>query len=1184
MDLKILLQLFVVQKKHTKELFRIMRLTTVLLFVGVFQLLAINTTTKAQNITININANVLSVGQLLDQIEHQSDYLVVFRNKEVDTNRAVSFHKKSAKLETYLDEAFRGTDITYSIDNKYILLYKKSEKKESASVAQQEGKRITGTITDKNGEPIIGANIVEKGTTNGTISDANGKFSLAFQNKAIIVVSYIGYQQREFTVAKSGSLNITLMEDSKALDEVVVVGYGTQKRLNVTGAVSMVGTETFKDRPVSNVTQALQGAIPGLNISTNNRGGEIGQSFDINIRGTGTIGNGSTDKPLILIDGLEGSLNSLNPNDIESISVLKDAASASIYGTRAAFGVILVTTKSGKEGKVKLNYSGNVSFASATNLPRMANSLDWANYFNTASINSGGGTQFTDETMEKIKKYLNGEYTDPTTDEYWGTEGQSDGRWMTYTAAWANTDWYKVYYRNNAPSTQHTLSASGGNEKVNWIVSGGYYQQNGLIRHGNDELNRYTMNSKINAEVTNWMRLVYSTKWTRTDWEKPQYLSGSFYHNATRRWPTNPLYDRYGHYMGGMEVDELENGGVYENNDDKFVQQLQFLITPLKDWTIHIESALSVDNSKQTTSCIPVNLWLSNNTYRVLNSGYGTVSNYTDRRFRENYYSVNVYSDYFKSYGLHHTKALIGVNFEKYSQDWGQGYGTNLTNDNFAFLSQTTANAKVSDAYWHRATAGYFGRLNYDYNEKYLLEFNLRYDGSSRFLKKDRWKMFPSLSGGWNIAKESFFASLNNYINTFKLRASWGQLGNTNAAYGSFSDWYPFYQQQSVGSKNSAWLINGEQQNTASLPGIINSSLTWETIETVDVGFDWAALHNRLSGSFDIFNRTTKDMVGPAPVLGSVLGVNSPYTNNTKMRSRGWELEIRWKDQIGEVHYGGAFSLSDATQKILSYPYEGKFENQSINGYYNGKQLGEIWGYESAGIANSNEEMTEWLKNNKPNWGSNWGAGDIMYKNIADRHDASGNAIDNGVVNSGASTLGDHGDLKVLGNNIPRYRFGINLNAEYKGLDFSIFMQGVMKRDYLFGSGQSLFWGAVGDKWQSTCLKEHLDYWSEDNQNAYYPKPYLINGITKNQYAQDRYLQNAAYMRCKNIQLGYSIPQRLIRHIGLDYCRFYISCENLFTITSMSDIFDPEVLSGDNGAGQAYPLQRTVSFGVNITL
>lgn len=1054
----------------------------------------------------------------------------------------------------------------------------------SGTEAMQANGTCKGVVKDSTGEPLMGATVRVKGTKIATATNLDGEFS--FNNVkpgAVITVSYIGCLPFE-GVWNGTPLEIVLKDNTTALDEIVVVGYGTQKKVNVTGAVSMVGSETFESRPAANVQQALQGAIPGLNLSQTNAGGELNATMAMNIRGAGTIGNGSVSNPLVLIDGIEGNMNTVNPNDIESVSVLKDAAAASIYGTRAAFGVILITTKNGSKGKVRVSYSGDVRFSTATQVPEMTNSLEWATYFNAAQYNTNGGAVFNDETMANIVKFMNGEFTDPNQPEYYGTTAGSNGKWNNYGSAFANTDWFKEHYKKNVPSTQHNISLSGGTEKVTWLISGSYLLQNGLIRHGHDEYNRYTTNAKIGAELASWARVDYNTKWTRTDYERPFYMDAHFYHNIARRWPTCPVIDPNGHYMNEMEISELEDMGIRNEKSDLFTQQLRFTFTPLAGWNIVADGAMRVTNNKTNYGMQPVSYYDVNDQPFLRDSDYGTTSYVYDYRGRSNYYAVNIFTDYTRSFGKHNGKILAGLNYEHFNTDALDGLGYDLTNSEKIFLSQAQKDFEAGDSYNHRATAGYFGRLNYDYDGKYLFEFNIRYDGSSRFLSDRRWEWFPSLSAGWNIAREDFFQKMTDKINTLKLRASWGRLGNTSSNYSSFWDWYPFYQQQSIGAANGGWLINGAKPNTASLPSIVNGTMTWETIETWDVGLDWAAFNNRLTGSFDWFSRTTKDMIGPAPVLGSVLGTDAPRTNNCDMRTTGWELEIGWRDRIQEVNYGMRFNVSDNRAKILRYPYDGNFEDQSLNNWYNGRYDGEVWGYTTHGIANSDAEMQEWIKNNLPKWGSNWQGGDIMYC------DLNGD----GKVDNGENTLKNHGDLTIIGNTTPRYRFGLNLDVQWRGFDFSAFFQGVMKRDWFFGSGEPYFWGAVGGMWQSTVFKEHLDYWqplSTDkddpnyniaaNPGAYYPRPYF--NTDKNRYTQTRYKQNAAYLRCKNMQLGYSLPTSIISRAGMTNCRFYVSVDNLFTISDISGVFDPEALGGGWGAGKLYPLQRTWSVGVNLS-
>lgn len=1027
-----------------------------------------------------------------------------------------------------------------------------------------------GIIRDTDGNPVIGATVMIQGTTKGTVTEPDGSFTLAEVHIGDeLIVQCLGYQNYTFTW-KGNYANVVLEFDTQMLEETVVVGYGVQKKTNVTGAVSMVDSEVIESRPVANVTQALQGAIPGLNITTSSSGGDLNTSMNINIRGTGSIS--SSDSPLILIDGIEGDLNMVNPNDIESVSVLKDAASASIYGSRAAFGVILVTTKSGKEGKVRVSYSGDVRFSTATQVPDMLDSYSFAKYFNEAQRNADGTAVFTDDYLQKIQNFQAGMYTDPSTPEYYGFDSvNAQNKWSMYTSSFANTDWFDEFYNENVPSTQHNISVSGGTAKFNYLISGSYLLQNGLIAHGHDELDRYNTTVKLGAQLADWFRVDYLNRWSRKVYEKPQYLTGLFFHNIARRWPTVNPVDPNGHWTEGMEIAELEDGGEYHEYEDNYVQQIKFTIEPVKDWKIYLDGALGITNTKSTTSKFPVYHYDADNQPFMRDSGYGTTSYVYDNRYRQDYYAVNIYTDYARSFGKHNGKIMAGFNYEKYVQDSLWGSGENLTTEDYPYLSQAQDQFKTGDSYWNRAVAGYFARFNYDYDGKYLFEANVRYDGSSRFVGDKRWAWFPSFSAGWNIAKENFFRPAADKVSMLKLRLSWGQLGNTSSEYNSFSDWYPFYQQQSVGIGSGGWLLDGNKTNVASMSSIVSDLMTWETIETWDAGFDWAMFDNRFTGTFDWFNRTTRNMIGPAPELGSALGTTAPQVNNCDMLSRGWELELGWRDQIKDFSYGIRFNLSDSRQKILSYPND----SYNLSTYYSGMYLNEIWGYETEGIANSQEEMDVWLENNMPNWGSNWGAGDIMYKDLDG----------DGKVTSGDNTLDNPGDRKVIGNTTPRYRFGLNLDFAWKGIDFSIFFQGVAKRDWAFSATDTYFWGASGvGMWQAAGFKEHMDYWTEDNHDAYYPKP--IFNDTKNTQVQSGYLQSAAYLRCKNIQIGYTLPQKWTRKAGIQSCRIYLSCDNAFTITGLSSVFDPEAFGGYGdegyGSGKTYPLQRTIALGLNI--
>jgi len=1038
-------------------------------------------------------------------------------------------------------------------------------------IAQQDG-ACTGIVKDATGETVIGASVVVKGTTNGTITGIDGDFSLSNVKKGdVIVISFVGYISQEI-VWDGKPVNVTLKDDTQTLDEVVVVGYGTQKKVNVTGAVGMVDSKVIAARPVQNVSQALQGVIPGLNLTVGNSGGSLDGEMNINIRGTGTIGDGSGSSPLVLIDGIEGNLNTVNPNDIESVSVLKDAASASIYGARASFGVILVTTKSGKSGKTNVNYSGNVRFNDAIGIPELMDSYTFAQYFNRASSNRGGGDIFSPAVMERIKAYQEGTLTATTVDN-------GSGIWQKWANANGNTDWFGEFYDNWVPSQEHNLSISGGTEKLQYVLSGSFLDQKGLLRHGTDKFQRYTLNSKITANITDWLKVTLNSKWTREDFQRPTYLTSSFFHNLARKWPVHPAYDPNGFPMDEGEIEQMENGGEQNSQKDYYTNQLHVVIEPIKNWRINLEGSVRTTTQYQHWEVLPVHAYDVNGDpyYTVWDMGYGSYSAGSSRvdeySWKENYYTTNIYSDYFKQFDNgHYFKVMAGFNAELYKNRSIEAIKNNLISPDVPTIDTATDDPQAYGGYNHTSVAGFFARINWSYKDRYMFEANGRYDGSSRFVGDERWGFFPSFSAGWNIANEEFFQKFGEKtkINTLKLRASWGQLGNTNTN----DAWYPFYQTMPTGS-NYGWLVNGVRPNYSYNPGMVSLLKTWETIETWDIGLDWGAFNNRLTGSFDYFVRHTKDMIGPAPELSSALGTTVPKINNCDMKSYGFELEIGWRDQIGGVKYGIKALLSDDQQKITRYPNE----SMNVSQYYKGRMLGDIWGLTTIGIAQSQEEMDAHLaKVDQSTLGSNWGAGDIMYADLDG----------NGKIDNGSNKLGDTGDYRIIGNNTPRYKFGLTLDAAWKGWDFRVFFQGVAKRDlWLDGC---YFWGAnaQGNEWQSTGFVEHWDFWRPEgdplgaNLDAYYPKVNFDGG--RNAQVQTRYIQNGAYIRMKNIQLGYSLPEAWIKNAGMSSVRFYVSADNLLTFTSLSDIFDPEAtgsLAG-TGPGKLYPLQKVISLGVNV--
>lgn len=1048
---------------------------------------------------------------------------------------------------------------------------------------------VRGTVKDTMDDPVIGASVVQKGTAVGTITDIDGNFTLSVPANANLTISYIGYVTQEVALNGRSSLVITLKDDTQTLDEVVVVGFGTQKKVNLTGSVGIATAEDLQSRPVTNATQALQGLVPGLQISTNT--GEMDKNMSINIRGVGTIGDGSSGSPLILIDGMEGDINTVNPQDIENISVLKDAAASSIYGSRAPFGVILVTTKKGQSGKATVNYNNSFRISSPVNLPKMMDSYTFANYFNAASLNSGWGAVFTDDVMQQMLDYQasgakkGGLATDGNV---WGKPAGDP-----FTTAYANTDWFGEIYKDNTFSQEHNLSLSGGSEKITYYASLGYLDQSGLLRHGDDGLKRYNVTGKINAELTSWWKFNYNIRFVRTDNWRPTSFGGGLYEKIGRQtWPNLPVYDENGYYHNSnadTPAMSLALGGERNVQSDRVYHQGAFIFEPIKDWLTHVELNYSTYNANVRETGLP---YYNHDVKGNVIDTNGTSSLYQDQK-KENFLNLNIYSEYTRSFNsAHNFKVMGGFQAEEMKQSFFSAKAYGLLLEDLAELNLTssmdgTGTQKIPEVSGYRnewATAGFFGRLNYDYKGKYLAEVNMRYDGTSRFRSDSRWELYPSFSLGWNIAREEFWQPLENTVNTLKLRASYGELGNQNT-----TGWYPTYRTMELKSADGSWLHGGTRPNTAKVNDLISTTLTWETVRTWNIGLDWGMFNNRLTGSFDVYTRYTDNMVGPAPELPLVLGITAPKTNNCDLKTVGWELELAWNDRLRNgLGYGAKLMLSDAQTTIESYP--GNTTN-SIWTYAAGRKIGEIWGYETIGIAKTQAEMDAHLEKvgGQP-FGTEWGAGDIMY---ADLDGKAG-------ITEGAGTLEDHGDLKVIGNSTPRYHFGINLTADWKRFDVGLFFQGVMKRD--IWNGTNMFWGAVNNQWWSAGLKEHGDYFRAEatglnneipaNLNSYYARPLFRSDM--NQKRQTRYLQDASYIRLKNLQVGYTLPTSLTKKISISKCRVFVSAENLWTGTLLSKLFDPETVDGGNtdsnanaaikSSGNAYPLSRTWSFGINVTL
>lgn len=1033
---------------------------------------------------------------------------------------------------------------------------------------------ISGIVNDPEGRPISGVSVLIMGTKQGTQTDSNGMFSITATLGDNLMFSYIGYKELQVSLVEYKTLNITLESDLNELNEIVIVGFGEQKKVNLTGAVGVLDKKALAERPVQNVAQALQGMVPGLNID-HPTGGQLDSRSNINIRGVGTIGQGSQGGVLTLVDGMEADIKAINPQDIESISVLKDAAASSIYGSRAPFGVILITTKKGSSGRTVINYNNNFRYSSPINLPKMVDSYKFATFFNDASVNAGWGDRFDADRMQRIKDFIDGQINTTTIPNSGNPNIWGDG----YDFGNDNVNYYEVFFRNNASTVEHNLSFSGGKDKISYYMSGNYLDQNGLLKNASDNYKRLAATGKINAEMSSKLSLNYNTRFIRESFDKPRNFSDNFLWDLARQaWPTKPLYDPNGNLFDDIVLN-MNNGGRTKYEEDWLYQQVQAVFRPVEGLRLVGDVNYRSNTRFTRTDVQTINQIAVDGVSKGLAWNPNTLVNESVRK--NNYYNINTYADYEISVADdNHFKFMTGVQVEgnKYRDMGAERLGVMVAE--LPTLNTTTGLGadgipvppSVYGAYTDWTTMGLFGRVNYDYKGKYLIEANLRYDGTSRFRSNSRWGFFPSFSAGWNIAQEDFFKPFSSTIQLLKLRASYGSLGNQNT-----NNIYPTYALMGVGVNSGQWLLDGQKPTISWPPSLISTILTWENIKSYNIGLDLSMLQGRLSASADLFTRYTENMVGPAPELPAILGTAVPVTNNTDLRTQGFELELSWRDRTASgFGYGTRLVLSDSKTKITRYSNP----SNSLSTYRSGQSIGEIWGYTTVGIAHNQQEMDDHLgrltNGGQSALGNYWSAGDIMYKDING----------DGKIDWGAATSDDPGDLRIIGNSSPRYAFGLELSADWKGFDVRTFFQGVLKRDVFQGS--YYFWGINGEQgpWFSAAFSEHMNYFRPDadhplgqNLDSYYPR--ALFGTTKNQETQTRYLQDASYIRLKNLQLGYTLTTPFMRKSGIQSLRLFASGENLFTLTGLSSIFDPETVVASTG-GNVYPLSKIYSFGINV--
>ena len=1172
------------KKKHVNEVWhghtllkilRIMKLTLGLLLLIIVQGWAINS--YSQKVVVNLDLKNVNIIKVLDEIEKQTDYYFLFNYEQIRSDKKIDIKLSNSKIDEVLNKILEGTGLNYSIKNRQIVISNDrsgelNEQFSPSSVQQQ--KTISGKVTDNTGDGLPGVSVVVKGTTNGVITDNDGKFTLPkVPENAIIQFSFVGMKSQEILVGAKTIINVKLEEEAIGIEEVVAVGYGTQKKVNLTGSVDVVSNEALAGRSAPNVSQLIQGASPNLNISMTNLGGEPGASSSWNIRGIGSIAGNSS--PLILIDGVESDINSIDPESIESVSILKDASASAIYGSRAPFGVVLITTKKGKQNQaIRISYNNNLSFASPLNIPHFVDALTWVNSYNQIQTNSGLAPVYPAEQVERVKGYMAGTYKteynpDKPPTSIW--RGRWDGN--------ANYDWPSEYYKKNSFSQKHGINVEGGGENTQYYVSSGFYDQGGLYRWGDDLYKRYNVMANITSQITDWLRFDYSSKYSRTETDHPLGIVGQprsyIYRSFLSFGPLMPKYNVDGSISNPL-IRALQSSGRENIVNNDLGITLRTEIEPIKGWKTNISYNYNYGGSTNLQNPKPVSVQNPNGSIGNIGSPMsGSVENLS-----LSYYTLaNAVSSYEKTIGGHYFKALVG--YEQETNLFRGLYGSKmqLITEDVPSINTALGAVTLSDAISHWATQGVFGRLNYNYKEKYLMEFSARYNGSSRFAKESRWGFFPSISVGYNIAKENFWASVEPYVNTLKLRGSYGSLGNQNVSNYLYLSSVPV-------TSNLPYILASERPVYAGIPAIISNDLTWETITTADLGIDAGFLNNRLGLVFDWYNRTTSNMFGPSETLPSVLGTSAPYRNNAKLSTKGFEVSLDWKDRISsDLSYNVRVSVGDSKSTILKY----KNDNGLIDTWYKGKDIGEIWGFTTDGLIQTvGEEMPDQSKYYKT-----WGPGDMKYK------DLDGNKI----INDGTRTLNDHGDLRVIGNTTPRYNVGITAGLNWKGFDFNMFWQGIGKRDYLPSSGTNLFYGIVpgGSAGSESALFKDspgLDYWrpADDasilgpNTDAYFAKPYFTTELDKNRLAQSRYVLNAAYLRLKNLQLGYTVPQKISMKVHLYKARFYVSGENLLTLTKLPKTLDPETaiasdpsFGGTQNTGAVYPISRSLSFGVNLT-
>lgn len=1065
-----------------------------------------------------------------------------------------------------------------------------------------KGISVTVKVTDKAGA-MPGAGILVKGTTNGQITGADGTATLTnVAPDAVLVVTFVGYQTVEVPVKGRANVSVTL-EDSLTLDEIVVVGYGTQKKANLTGAVDQVGSETFEGRSNANLTQMLQGQIPNLNLKF--KDGRPNSSPSYNIRGTTSIGQGGS--ALILIDGVEGDPSLLNPNDIESVSVLKDAASSAIYGSRAPYGVVLITTKTARQGKPTVSYQANLTFEQPTTIPDyVSNGYTWADHFYKAFYNYNfSNPSGINKTMEFSTAWLaeyqrrneTGNYEVLVSDGSIGTAG----RWLYFIEG---EDYIGKLYRNHMTSQTHNISVSGSDDKFDYYVSGRYYGNNGIFDTDVNPESYKILNGrmKMGYKVTPWLRISNNTDISWTKYVMPQTYSegnGNIWRNiADEGHPCSPIWNPDGtlshsavYSVGDYLYGHSNRGYINRQVKTTFAAQAKFL-----DDRLRLNADFTYRNKDFNTTVKKVKSEFSR--YEGVTETISGTQSYLSETIRNyEYLATNEYVEFEDTFaGKHYFKALLGYNYEQETYKNTYSYNDDLltpdvTNIN---LAMGIDNRSITGDYYRWRTVGAFARINYAFADRYLIEVNGRYDGSSKFPQRQRWAFFPSVSVGWRLTEEPWFKVSKDAVSNIKFRASFGALGNSNVGNYAYDETFSF---------DNGRIINGAKVRYTSAPAPIPESLTWETAQTLDFGLDMSFLKGRLSFTGDYYIRKTLDMYTVGPTLPDVFGANSPKGNYAEMTTRGYEMTIRWNDSFNlagkPFNYGLKASLVDYKSIIDKFNNRKKeLSTAAYNtNYYAGMVVGEIWGFVSNGLWQNQDEidaaeagaLAAGQKYYNPLMQTSKTyklyPGDIKFE------DLNGN----GYIDRGQNTVDDPGDRKIIGNSEPRYIYSFGIDLEWNNIFLSAFFQGVGKQDWYPSNEASAIWGQYNRPY-AQMPKWHLNnYWTEDNPDAYLPRyaGYYAPFYKGTNNANTRYLMDVSYIRLKNLQVGYTLPAKWTDAIKMKKVSVFFSGENLWTWSPMykytrdidvtANIYGTDSVLSSTGDGFNYPTLRSYSFGLNIT-